>query len=210
VKPSVQENPNAYINLARLFAETSRVVLFPRRLLNIDPPSAYALYQKHSHAGRRFKPVVMTMTGRSAFPFSSFSPILLRRDDSVWCDERFALSSSGASDWQECLWQFWIANYGAVRALSVSESSWPLESTIAESLVRVRVPIFVSWSKNKKDCFLFEINFYLLIQDGYSTSLAYKIQRRDLPTSYKTSQRPSDWRRQGGSSKTRQTSKVVD
>jgi hypothetical protein len=137
VNASTQENPNAYINLARILAETDRIVLFPRHLLNIEAHSAHTMLKKHALSSHGSKPAILTASGHTSFPFSPFSPILLHRDEPVWCDERFALSSSGAFDWEECIWQFWLAKYGSIHPLPIPESSWPMEGPLTESAVRV-------------------------------------------------------------------------
>jgi hypothetical protein len=41
----------------------------------------------------------------------------MRKDHSVWCTERFFLSSSRHSDWEACLWQLWLDSFGDVKLL---------------------------------------------------------------------------------------------
>ena len=165
VRSSAQENPNAYINLARLFSETNQVVLFPHRLFNMDSLQAHSLFLDHTHSGHSSKPAVITASGHSSFPFSPFSPILLRRDDSIWCDERFALSSSGAFDWEECLWQFWVTKHGAIQALPVSENSWPKENQISETPARVSHPVLRCLTM-------------LLLYFHYQTTIRHRLQTK--------------------------------
>lgn len=139
-KPSEQENSNAYVNLARLFAETDRVALFPQAhfLRSIEAHVFHSLFAKHtSHWDHEFKPAIVTASGNTSFPFSAFSPVLIRRDDSMWCDERFALWNSGVFAWQECLWQLWIARYGSISTLLVPEATWPEDNLSSETDVRV-------------------------------------------------------------------------
>lgn len=139
VKPTEQENPNAYVNLARIFADTEQVALFPRVLFGTDAHAIHYLFEKYAHLEQEFKPAVVTTLTNTSFPFAPFSPVLLHRNDSMWCDERFALWSSGSFDWEECLWQLWIVKHGAVKALPFAALTWPEEIPISETVIRVSV-----------------------------------------------------------------------
>lgn len=105
------DNPNAFLNLARLFAQTSTVALFPGNLSGV-PPKTFT----RSLLSKRFpsKPVIYSTRGQTAYPFSSLSPLILERDDPLWCTERFFPYASRSTDWLDCLWQAWLENFGDV------------------------------------------------------------------------------------------------
>lgn len=111
LSPGTPENPNAYLNLARVFAPTSSVALFPGNL-SVAPPKTFQ--RSFSSLSLSGKPVVFSTRGKTAFPFSPLSPVVLDRDDPVWCTERFLPGGSRSADWTECLWQIWLENFGAV------------------------------------------------------------------------------------------------
>ena len=103
-------NPNAFLNLARLLAPTSTVVMFPGELGSVPPKSFARTLTSNTSATL----AVYSTRGRTAFPFSPYSPLLIGRDDPVWCNERFFPYISRSADWQECLWQVWLANFGNI------------------------------------------------------------------------------------------------
>ncbi|GBE81502.1 hypothetical protein SCP_0312310 [Sparassis crispa] len=124
--PNTPDNPNAFLNLARLFAQTARVALFPGNFTTAPPKTLYASVltqptvssaamipppQARPHAQR---PVVLTTRGQTGFPFSPLAPLVLNRDDPLWCTERFFPALSRAADWEECLWQVWLENFGDI------------------------------------------------------------------------------------------------
>ncbi|KAI0356220.1 hypothetical protein OH77DRAFT_1589227 [Trametes cingulata] len=120
--PATDVHPNAFLNIARLLAPSPRVVLFPgnlssappktlyRTLLHQQPYSSSAMTSSGRTRGRR--PAVLTDGERTSFPFVPLAPLVLARDDSTWCTERFFAGMSRAADWEECLWQVWLANFG--------------------------------------------------------------------------------------------------
>ncbi|OCH88271.1 hypothetical protein OBBRIDRAFT_734784 [Obba rivulosa] len=124
--PKTPDNPNAFLNLARLFAQTSRVVLFPGNFSSAPPKALYrsilaqqsgpsaSIEPAPGHIAFKHKPVIFTMRGQTSFPFSPLAPVMLARDDAVWCTERFFPPLSRAADWEECLWQVWLENFGDV------------------------------------------------------------------------------------------------
>lgn len=106
-----QYSPSAYLNLARLFASSPTVMLFPANLSNTLPSNLYnILTSHHSHHAAR-KPLLITDTATSPFSIPALTPILLPRNYQLWCTERPFLSSRTA-DWDDCLWQLWLEESG--------------------------------------------------------------------------------------------------
>ena len=124
LKGSVGEQPNAYLNLARLISQTSHVVLFPQPLPELYPAIVYSHFDNTTHLCSRNTPVVLTASRKnSKFPFSPFSPLMVHRDDTTWCDERFDFFESPFVAWEECLWQFWITKHGGLQSIT-SKNPW--------------------------------------------------------------------------------------
>ncbi|TFK94558.1 hypothetical protein K466DRAFT_642057 [Polyporus arcularius HHB13444] len=127
--PAAELQPNAFLNLARLLSPSPRAVLFPgnlsyappktlyKTLLSQQPSSSSAL--SPSGLARKRKPVVLTSKDHMSFPFAQLAPLVIARDDSTWCTERFFAGMSRAGDWEECLWQVWLANFGGVEVKQV-------------------------------------------------------------------------------------------
>lgn len=111
--PGTPENPNAFLNLARALSKTPTVALFPGNL-SVVPPKSFQRSISSSSLFNQHKPVVFTVRGQIAYPFTPLSPILVPRDSPVWCTERFFPTLSRSVEWMECLWQFWLENYGVV------------------------------------------------------------------------------------------------
>ncbi|KAI0645436.1 hypothetical protein C8Q79DRAFT_1001045 [Trametes meyenii] len=119
-------HPNALINLARLLAPSPRVVLFPGNLSEIPPKTLYStlLHQQPTSSSamtstRKRRPAVLTDHARTSFPFAPLAPLVLARDDATWCTERFFAGMSPSADWEECLWQVWLANFGDLEVRQV-------------------------------------------------------------------------------------------
>ena len=120
---------NSYLNLARLFARTRMVALFPAPPLSPIPKGLYgvavASVGNHHNDTTLSRPLVLTpsrSTPRSILPFTPLSPLLVEQEYPVWCSERFFSAPSREEDWEECIWQFWLNSYGTLRALS--EPNW--------------------------------------------------------------------------------------
>ena len=136
LKDSPGEQPNAYLNLARLISQTNHVVLFPKPLLELHPTAAYSHFRNVTHIHSRNTPVVLTTSRKhSVFPFSSFSPLMIHREDTTWCDERFDFLGSPSVAWEECLWQFWITKHGGLQPI-VSTNSWKIVLDANRKMVR--------------------------------------------------------------------------
>lgn len=127
------ENPNAFLNLARVFSTTPTVILFPARL-SLAPPKTF--HRSVASVVQSPKPVVFSMRQHTAFPFAALSPVVLSREDPLWCTERFFPPMSRSADWAECLWQVWLENFGDVEIKTttdwVHESRQVINATVAE------------------------------------------------------------------------------
>lgn len=110
-------NPNAYLNLARLFSRTKKVAIFPGNLSHLPPKALY----KTLLTSTLNKPIVLTSRTNPNYPFSALSPLILNRDDPLWCTERFFISVSRELDWGECVWQVWLERFGDVDVKMTSE-----------------------------------------------------------------------------------------
>ncbi|KAJ7446160.1 hypothetical protein B0H11DRAFT_1746230 [Mycena galericulata] len=106
-------SPSAYLNLARLFANSPTVLLFPAHLSNV-PSNFYEALNSHIHHPVR-KPVLITSTTASAFSIPRLTPVVLPRNYRLWCTER-AFLASRATEWDDCLWQLWFEEYGLGQA----------------------------------------------------------------------------------------------
>ncbi|KAI0769669.1 hypothetical protein BD413DRAFT_604796 [Trametes elegans] len=133
--PANDVHPNVFLNFARLLAPTPRVVLFPGNLSALPPKTLYNALRKQqpasssalasaSHARRRRRPAVLTSAAHTSFPFVPLAPLVAARDDAAWCTERFFAGMPRAADWEECLWQVWLANFGELDVRQVQGVSW--------------------------------------------------------------------------------------
>ena len=131
LKGSAGEQPNAYLNLARLVSQTDHVVLFPKLVTELPPTAIYSdLYNSTRNA-----PAVLTSSWEnSAFPFTPFSPLMVHRDDATWCDERFDFLGSPSVPWEECLWQFWVTKHRGVQTI-VSKHPWKPAQNVNQTMV---------------------------------------------------------------------------
>nr|GAT56789.1 predicted protein [Mycena chlorophos] len=119
-------SPAQYLNIARLFASTPHVVLFPGhpKQHTLPPNSFNSLVP---YADNDHKPMLV-----SAAPVSphnpSLVPLMLPRNADIWCNERLSFVSSRTADWSECVWQVWLEEYGLERVnitMSSREDSSP-------------------------------------------------------------------------------------
>jgi hypothetical protein len=136
LKDSSGEQPNAYLNLARLISQTNHIVLFPQPLLEFHPTVVYSHFRNATDLHSRNTPVVLAASWKhSRFPFSSFSPLMIHREDTTWCDERFDFLGSPSVAWEECLWQFWITKHGGLQPI-VSRNDWKVVLDVNRKTVR--------------------------------------------------------------------------
>lgn len=108
---------NAYLNMARFFARTSRVVLFPDGI----PKSALS-----GHARWVDKlpvdtahPVLLSNATNRVFSPRPLAPVVLPRDHPVWCTERFYMFGSRTFDWEDCLWKLWLESTGEASSIAM-------------------------------------------------------------------------------------------
>ncbi|KAG1734761.1 uncharacterized protein EDB91DRAFT_1250876 [Suillus paluster] len=122
VSSSSGGSANAYLNVARLLAPTDRVVLFPDGL-----PSHLSSDNVYNSIVRSTSPLPLVLgnNSRRIYPFAPMSPVVLPKDYSSWCTERFSLFRSRSLDWDDCLWQLWLESGGEVKSAAVD--GWPGE-----------------------------------------------------------------------------------
>lgn len=130
-------NFNAYVNLARLYAPSSKVLLFPPSTLTLwgplPQPSA-VLVNATKETGEQFiipmlprglsNTSIADMSGNAFLPSSA---LLLDRGCASWCTERLftianettQLASIGemALHWKECVWNVWLRSHGKLQIL---------------------------------------------------------------------------------------------
>ena len=146
LKDSPGDQPNAYLNFARLISQTNHIVLFPKPLLELHPTVAYSHFRNATHLSSRNTPVVLTASRKhTGFPFSSFSPLMIHREDTTWCDERFDFLGSPSVAWEECLWQFWITKHGGLQPI-VSRNHWKIvpdsnRNTVRQARIYQSIPL---------------------------------------------------------------------
>lgn len=108
---------NAYLNMARFFARTSRVILFPDGI----PKSALsdrALWLDKLPVDTRH-PVLLSNATQRVFSPRLLAPVVLPRDHPVWCTERFYMFGSRVLDWEDCLWKLWLESAGEASSITV-------------------------------------------------------------------------------------------
>lgn len=151
LEPTSQaEAPNAYLNVARLFAATDHVLLFPGNL-TLSPPPLTSLPPVPLHSFLVFprgnaindQNFISTANDNLDFPFTkpTLAPILTRQDMLTWCTERGSalhLSRDPASrrilEWNICLWQLWLDNFGDVE-ISPSTERAPVDLRLSYQAV---------------------------------------------------------------------------
>jgi hypothetical protein len=84
-------------------------MLFPANLSNVLPANLYNDLSRVPHPAR--KPLLITSTATSAFSIPDLTPVILPRNYPLWCTER-AFLASRTSDWDDCVWQLWLEEYG--------------------------------------------------------------------------------------------------
>ncbi|KAL0956496.1 hypothetical protein HGRIS_002640 [Hohenbuehelia grisea] len=107
------ESPNGYLNLARLFAPTDRVVLFPGNLSMLPSPDF-----NHYVSGTNYA-ADTTLLVTSGQPSGSLGPVITDINNHIWCTDRFMFLTSRQALWDECLWQFRLGNHGQMRTIDV-------------------------------------------------------------------------------------------
>ncbi|KAI0700877.1 hypothetical protein BC835DRAFT_1265691 [Cytidiella melzeri] len=145
------ENPNAFLNLARLFAQTDALVLFPGNL-SVVPPKVF--YRSVASSINSSRPVVFTMRQRTTYPFTPLSPVLLAQENPLWCTERFFPPTSRSMDWSECLWQIWLESFGDVETKPTSDWIQELRPAVNVSAAETRIHRRLSMKYRSETCVL--------------------------------------------------------
>lgn len=114
--PGSKHPPNAYLNLARLFARTDRVILIPGNVSALPPPTLLGTLSTQL-------PVLSIISNQNdtKFPFHALAPAIMPRNHSIWCTERLFLADSRDGDWDACLWQLWLNSFGDIEILKASD-----------------------------------------------------------------------------------------
>lgn len=184
--PDAPENPNAFLNLARAFSQTRTVTLFPSNLSVVPPKSFLRSISSSSPLSRR-KPVIFVAHGQISYPFTTLSPLLTSRDGPTWCTERFFPTSSRSADWSECLWQFWLENYGVVETRLTTDWLSEKQATPDTSSLEVSVVSFGIWA------------FIIVVfADEDTSTTQQQVSRRNLCSSYKANRCCSNSRKSRG------------
>lgn len=127
-----QNYSNAFLNLARLFAQTTQVALFPGSLSHLPSPHAYSTIQNSRQKEHRisslshYRPLLLQTSDvaqsrrrLTTLPVDKLVPIVLHKETAPWCTERFFAAPSRSADWDECLWQMWLDMHGEIDELDV-------------------------------------------------------------------------------------------
>jgi hypothetical protein len=123
---------NAYLNMARFFARTSRVVLFPDGI----PKSAFSGHARwlDTLPVDTRHPVLLSNATNRAFSPRLLAPVVLPRDHPVWCTERVYMFGSRVLDWEDCLWKLWLESAGDASSIAVPRSLDGSKNTTALSV----------------------------------------------------------------------------
>lgn len=133
--PTTPEAPNVFLNLARLFAPTRAVFLVPGTPPPPPPPSSIPLLSTANVHGPVIVRTGVAGPGTGIAPdkgrptlLAVLSPMLIPRDHTLWCMERFAFvpapAAPRAADWDACLWQVHLETFGAATTDGPILSGW--------------------------------------------------------------------------------------
>jgi hypothetical protein len=133
---------DSLLNLARIFAPTRRIVLFPfvpssdadcRN--SIIPPRAW---NETDLTVKLIQPHFLIPHGAtndlSIGNFPNSTVLIMDRDSTVWCPERFI------SKWTECLWSLWLSSFGYFES-----SSCRLASIVDLPSLEEQYPVLVGY-----------------------------------------------------------------
>lgn len=109
---------NTYLNMARFFAQTSQVILFPGGIPKPALSSRAARWLDKLPVDT-LHPVLLGNTTNRAFSPRPLAPVLLQRDHPVWCTERLYMFGSRVLDWEDCLWKLWLESAGEASSVAV-------------------------------------------------------------------------------------------
>lgn len=108
---------NAYVNLARFFSPTPQVILFPGDL-PLTSSHASLLGELHSQTSPL---LIVSNATHKAFVPGVDAPVILPRNYSTWCTERFYLFGSRTLDWEDCLWQLRLESAGDASSIVIPD-----------------------------------------------------------------------------------------
>lgn len=131
---------NALLNLARLFASTKQVLLFPLGLSRSPQPTlrtALLITPRSEPYPYRLIPANATIS-LPGNPLSSDSVLLIDRDAPFWCSERFFAAPDLIAEWDECLWQVWLAAGSTLSDGPGLEGGWAMGDPSGSSSGTVR------------------------------------------------------------------------
>ncbi|KAF8265354.1 hypothetical protein EI94DRAFT_1736030 [Lactarius quietus] len=134
--PTTPDAPNAFLNLARLFAPTRTVLLVPAT--PAPPQTPPTIVWPLPISGPIIIKVPESTQPKNADkgrPETPLAPVLIPRDHPLWCTERFAFvpvythTSPRAADWDACLWQVQLETYGiaSVGGPTLPKWRWSVE-----------------------------------------------------------------------------------
>lgn len=133
--PGSKHLPNAYLNLARLFARTDHVILFPGNLSALPSPALLGTLSARPHALS-----IISNQNDTNFPFPALAPVVVHRNHSIWCTERLFLTDSRDGDWDACLWQLWLDSFGDIEVLKSPD--WTLNDLFMPLINSAVVSLF--------------------------------------------------------------------
>lgn len=121
VNSVAQDTPNAYLNIARLFSTTPLVTIFPWNLSILPPSDLYDSVLSRAPL-LSDRPFLLANTEQLSYLSSGASPVALTVEHSLWCTERFFFSNTRAADWDDCIWQLWLEEFGRLGHINTSIS----------------------------------------------------------------------------------------
>ena len=130
------ESPNLYLNLARMFASTDWILMYPG---DFGKPLSQKISESISRE-KRDAGIYIFAANSDGYPFPALSPLLLQSKRDFWCTERhFSVGISRVSDWHECLWQVSLETTGNIDLVDV-----PVETAGKEEVVAAEVGVVFS------------------------------------------------------------------
>ncbi|KAF8516650.1 hypothetical protein JB92DRAFT_2715276, partial [Gautieria morchelliformis] len=182
--PSSLRNFNAYVNLARLFSPSSKVLLFPPSALTVWgalPRSAAVLRNTRETHEQFIIPMLplglsnISSVDMARDTFLPTSALLLDRDNAPWCTERFFTIGSETKDegdyqsafniemalhWRECIWNIWLRSHGKIQLLH--DDGWsdsgapplPLHLDALPETVESNLRVRLARKQRSETCFL--------------------------------------------------------
>lgn len=130
----LQTLPNLFLNLARVFgSDTSLVALFPGELDSVPPSNLYKILSASTFSKSSLKPSIVTPVSNLSYP--PLSPVVLPRGYPVWCTERFFFLHTRTLDWNNCIWQLRLEEFGQIKHIQVDYSVFVASNVEASNFV---------------------------------------------------------------------------